>query len=118
VGLMSANRKHEASGRRRLLGLAAVLVAALAVAPLAVARVVPAEPEASLEDSLPTARIAQRGRQVSLQQAIEMAKRRVKGRVVRAETIVRNGRTIHEIRILDEEGRVRTVPIPADGGDR
>jgi uncharacterized membrane protein YkoI len=60
--------------------------------------------------------VAQRG-PVSLQQAVAIARQRYRGRVVRAETISRNGRRVHEVRILDEEeGRVRTVQIDAESG--
>lgn len=53
----------------------------------------------------------QRG--MSLQQAITLAQQRYQGRVVRAETKSQNGRRVHEIRILGEDGRVRTVRFPA-----
>ena len=62
-----------------------------------------------------TAQVVQRG-QVSLAQAIEMAQRRYQGRVVRAETKTQNGQRVHEIRILGDDGRVRTVRINAQGG--
>lgn len=59
---------------------------------------------------------AQRGG-LSLQQAIEMAQRRYPGRVVRADTVMRNGRVVHVIRILGDDNRVRTVQIDAQAGD-
>jgi uncharacterized membrane protein YkoI len=54
--------------------------------------------------------------QISLQQAIEIALRGNPGRVVRADTKTQGSRTIHEIRILGADNRVRTVRIDAQGG--
>ncbi len=48
---------------------------------------------------------------VSLQQAIEIASERVRGRVVRADTVNRDGRSIHEILIIRDDGLVRTVLV-------
>lgn len=60
--------------------------------------------------------VVQRGA-ISLQEAIAMATRDRPGRVVRAVTVERGGRQVHEIRILlDEGGRVVTVTIDAEGG--
>ena len=63
----------------------------------------------------PAAQIAQQS-SLSLAQATAIATRQVQGRVVRAETVNRGGRVIHEIRILGEDGRVRTVRIDAETG--
>ncbi len=63
-----------------------------------------------------TAQLRQQGG-VSLQQAIEIATRRHGGRVVSARTVTRNGRTVHEIRLHAEDGRVRTVRIDAETGE-
>jgi uncharacterized protein (TIGR02266 family) len=41
---------------------------------------------------------------------------RVQGRVVRAETVNQGGRRVHEIRILGDDGRVRTVRVDAETG--
>jgi len=66
---------------------------------------------------VPAAFPAQRGAgRVSLAQATAMAQSRFRGRVVRAETVMRGDRTVHEIRILGEDGRVRTVRIDAESG--
>ena len=56
------------------------------------------------------------GAAVSLQRAVEIATERYPGTVVRANTISRDGRTLHEIRIL-ANGRVRTVLVDAQTGD-
>ena len=72
-----------------------------------------AEPLAPAQDQLvPT----QRGGGVSLQQATAMAQMRYQGRVVRAETVQMGDRVVHEIRILGDDGRVRTVRIDAQTG--
>jgi uncharacterized membrane protein YkoI len=53
---------------------------------------------------------------VSLSAATNLALSRYPGRVVRAETRVRSGRREHEIRILGDDSRVRTVRIDAQTG--
>jgi uncharacterized membrane protein YkoI len=88
---------------------------ALALVGGAEARPVP-QPETLIPlDADPTAQIAQRA-SLSLADATAIAMRQVPGRVVRAETVSRGGRVIHEIRILGEDGRVRTVRIDAETG--
>jgi hypothetical protein len=58
---------------------------------------------------------AQRGG-VSLAQATAMAQSRYHGKVVRAATYMQGDRRIYEIRILGDDGRVRTVLIDAQTG--
>lgn len=53
---------------------------------------------------------------VSLAQAQQMAQARYHGKVVRANTYTQGDRQIHEIRILGDDGRVRTVLIDAQTG--
>ena len=53
---------------------------------------------------------------VSLAQATAMAQGRYHGKVVRAATYTQGDRQIHEIRILGDDGRVRTVLIDAQSG--
>jgi Peptidase propeptide and YPEB domain len=96
------------------LGLAAFALSG--VMPVA-ARPVPAPEAASFGDDAPAAWPAQRRSGVSLEQAVQIALRQHQGRVVRAETISRNGRRVHEIRILGDDGRVLTVRIDAQSGD-
>jgi uncharacterized membrane protein YkoI len=67
------------------------------------------------DDLPPTAFVAQRG-SLSLAQATAMAQSRFQGRIVRAETVQQGGRVVHEIRILGNDGRVRTVRIDAETG--
>ncbi len=60
--------------------------------------------------------VTQRG-PVSLSQARQMALQRSPGRVVRAQTVTQSSnRRVHQIRILDAEGRVRDVRIDAQTG--
>jgi uncharacterized membrane protein YkoI len=66
-------------------------------------------------DRAPDTRIAQRG-SLSLAQATAIAQGRFQGRVVRAETVQEGGRTVHVIRILGDDGRVRTVRVDAESG--
>ena len=53
---------------------------------------------------------------ISLSQATQIAQRQYPGRVVRAETVERSGRRIHEVRILGGDGRVRTIRVDASSG--
>jgi uncharacterized membrane protein YkoI len=66
-------------------------------------------------EDCPTARTAQRGG-ISLSQATAIAQSRVPGRVVSAKTVMAGDRVIHEIRILGDDGRVRTVRVDAQSG--
>jgi hypothetical protein len=59
---------------------------------------------------------AQRGGGVSLAQATAIAQGRFQGRVIRAETMQMGDRVVHEVRILGDDGRVRTVRIDAQTG--
>jgi hypothetical protein len=60
---------------------------------------------------------AQRGGGVSLQQATSMAQNAFPGTVAGARTVQMGDRTVHEIRILGQDGRtVRTFRIDAQTG--
>lgn len=72
------------------------------------------QPEETFEDSGTFCYAAQSS--VSLAQATEIALGRYPGQVVRAETVARGGRRVHQIRILGADGRVRTVRIDAQTG--
>jgi len=54
--------------------------------------------------------------QVSLDQAVRMVRERSGGRVLRAETQRQNGRTVHRIRVLSDDGRVRNYSVDAQTG--
>jgi hypothetical protein len=51
-----------------------------------------------------------------LKEAIEIALERYGGEAADAQTVVREGRRVHEVRILLEDGSVRTVRIDPDTG--
>jgi uncharacterized membrane protein YkoI len=113
--------------RAALMGVVAAVVAASLVGgetalarPRSAALFQPMETERPAEHAAPTQRdqlfpSQQRGG-VSLAQATSMAQSRYQGRVVRAETVQVGDRLVHEIRILGEDGRVRTVRIDAQTG--
>lgn len=92
-----------------------VCAALLLLAGPSAARPQQAPLELAEDQAAPTARTVQQGG-VSLQRAIQMAQQRYQGKVVRAETKAQNGRRVHEIRILGDDGVVRTVRFDADGG--
>ena len=48
---------------------------------------------------------------VSLSQAVEQVRRQYKGRIVSAETRVRGNRETHVIKVLTEDGKVKTVEV-------
>ena len=52
----------------------------------------------------------------TLEEAIEIASERYGGRATNAETVERDGRRVHEIRLFLEDGSVRTVRINPDTG--
>ncbi len=47
----------------------------------------------------------------TLQQAIEQVKRRTKGKVISAETKVQGGREVHHIKVLTDDGKVKTHKV-------
>ncbi len=63
------------------------------------------------DTAVPTLTLAQGGG-MSLEQAINSVQRRYGGRVIEARTIVRNGREIHVVKIIDSKSTVRTVQVP------
>jgi uncharacterized membrane protein YkoI len=78
-----------------------------------------AQPRALLlpsDDDAPTVLFAAQRGGISLAQATAMAQSRYRGRVVSAKTIMAGDRVIHEVRILGDDGRVRTVRIDAQTG--
>ena len=52
----------------------------------------------------------------TLREAVEIAIERYGGREARAETVEREGRRVHEVRLLLEDGSVRTVRIDPNTG--
>jgi hypothetical protein len=61
-------------------------------------------------------RVAQASGNVSLSQATQMVRERTGGQVLRAETKRDKGRAVHRIRVLTEDGLVRTWHVDAETG--
>jgi uncharacterized membrane protein YkoI len=61
-------------------------------------------------------RVAQASGHVSLSQATQMVRERTGGQVLRAETKRDKGRPVHRIRVLTDDGRVRTWHVDAETG--
>lgn len=60
--------------------------------------------------------LAQASNGISLAEAARMVSERTGGQVLRAETKRDKGRTVHRIRVLTEDGRVRTWHVDAETG--
>ena len=52
-------------------------------------------------------------RATDLEQATRIVKEKDNSRVLSAETRKENGKEVYEVKVLDAEGRVRTVKVPA-----
>lgn len=50
---------------------------------------------------------------ISLEQAARQVAAQYQGRVISAQTVNRQGRKVHVIRVKTKDGRVKTVRIPA-----
>ncbi len=53
---------------------------------------------------------------LSLDEAVNRAERKYRARVIRAETREANGRRVHQLRLLSDDGRVWNVRIDAATG--
>ena len=49
---------------------------------------------------------------MSLSQAVEMVRRKYGGRIVSAETVVKGNREEHVIKVLTQDGKVKTERVP------
>jgi uncharacterized membrane protein YkoI len=49
---------------------------------------------------------------MTLDQAVEQVRRQYNGRIVSAETRVSGNREVHHIKVLTEDGKVKTVTVP------
>ena len=47
----------------------------------------------------------------SLSEAVEQVRRQTNGRIVSAQTKVKNGREVHHIKVLTEDGKVKTHKV-------
>jgi uncharacterized membrane protein YkoI len=61
-------------------------------------------------------RLAQASGTVSLAEAMRIVKEQTGGQVLRAETKRDKGRAVHRIRVLTDDGRVRTWHVDAETG--
>ena len=52
----------------------------------------------------------------SLDDAITLVKEKIGGRVLRAEILHRDNLTVYQIRIITDDGRVRTINVDAQNG--
>lgn len=50
---------------------------------------------------------------VTLEEAVRQVRQRTGGRILAAETVREDGRTVHRIRVLVDQGRVKTFRIDA-----
>jgi hypothetical protein len=64
----------------------------------------------------PPLQLAQAGNGIGLAEATRMVRDQTGGQVLRAETRRDKGRTVHRIRVLTEDGRVRTWHVDAETG--
>ena len=101
------------NARRRGFALSAAL-AVLLCASTAFAQQRPAVFQ--FDGEAPVKAFAAQSGGVSLSQATALAQSRYPGRVVRAESVMIGDRVVHEIRILGNDGRVRTVRVDAQTG--
>lgn len=92
---------------KRVLPKFLLLAAALAAAPLALAER-PDRPPRAAE----SARVLAQQDGPSLAEAVERVRRQYRGRIVSAETHVSGNREVHVIKVLTEDGKVKTVRIP------
>lgn len=53
---------------------------------------------------------------VSLDDAVSIAQRQVSGQVIGADTRSHRGRVVHEVRILDGNGRLHIVRVDGESG--
>lgn len=97
--------------RRRLRPERGAMAALLCAAVLLGGAVMPTTPAAAQPLQL-----AQASNGISLAEATRMVRDRTGGQVLRAETKRDKGRTVHRIRVLTEDGRVRTWHVDAETG--
>jgi uncharacterized membrane protein YkoI len=94
---------------RRAASAATALLCAVVVFGGGLAASTPAAAQAPLQ-------MMQESGGVSLSEATRMVRERTGGQVLRAETKRDKGRTVHRIRVLTEDGRVRNWNVDAETG--
>lgn len=60
----------------------------------------------------PRAQLIAQANCTSLGEAVERVRRQYNGRIVSAETRVSGNREVHHVKVLTEDGKVKTVRIP------
>jgi hypothetical protein len=89
-----------------------LVVPLLASLILCVAPAISAESAPERYDGHVLARMLAQGGGMTLDQAVEQVRRQYNGRIVSAETRVSGNREIHYIKVLLEDGKVKTVTVP------
>ncbi len=79
---------------------------------LCVAPAISAESAPLRNDGHVLARMLAQGGGMTLDQAVEQVRRQYNGRIVSAETKVSGNREIHYIKVLLDDGKVKTVTVP------
>ncbi len=64
------------------------------------------------QESTPPALEVMQSNGVSLSQAVEQVRRQYNGRILKAETQVNGNREVHVIKVLTQDGTVKTVTVP------
>jgi len=64
----------------------------------------------------PSAAFSRDGERYTLDHAVTLVKQTFGGQVLKATSIERDGRLVHQIRILTEDGHVRTFTVDAQDG--
>lgn len=88
------------------------------VAPLLASLMLCVAPASSAEsapvqnDEHVLARMLAQGGGMTLDQAVEQVRRQYNGRIVSAETRVSGNREVHYIKVLLDDGKVKTVTVP------
>jgi uncharacterized membrane protein YkoI len=52
----------------------------------------------------------------SLDDAVALVKEKIGGKILRAETLQRDNRTVYQVRVITDDGRVRTISVDAQDG--
>lgn len=92
--------------------LLTLLLLAAAVPAAALQRDASAIGVPGIESAAQGAAETRQGNCLSLSQAVEQARRQHNGRIVSAETRVQGGREVHVIKVLTNDGKVKTVRVP------
>ena len=64
------------------------------------------------QESKPPALEVMQSNGVSLSQAVEQVRRQYNGRILSAKTQVNGNREVHVIKVLTQDGKVKTVEVP------